>query len=117
MSKKAQGASFEGGTNLRYNTIGGNLDNNLKMKKTTVLTGNHAPKTRDRAQSDFEAIKISNTLGHKVDLSGLRPVPEVVTKNKASKQYGNINPETNGTLVKHSELPEGYVYRKKSHAV
>ena len=30
----------------------------LKLKKTTILTGHHAqPKGRERAQSDFEALK------------------------------------------------------------
>ncbi len=85
----------------------------MRLKKTTVLTGNHTAKQqRDRASSDAEALHgiFKNDLASHV---GLHLSGESPNKNVNEKKY--VVKTGKGQLeVQHEEY---VAYRKKSHAV
>jgi len=48
------------GRKVSFNESLESPDSNLKLKKTTVLSGNFLPKGRDRAKSENEEHKLTN---------------------------------------------------------
>ena len=118
----------------------------MRLKKTTVLTGNHMGVKRDRAQSDHDAIFISQFSKHQEpkaiskfagDLTPTQPIadPSITQAKLTQKKYVPKSIVMQGTASGNGsklEWAEGdnkasqqrnlkqelYVaYRKKSHAI
>ena len=94
--------------------------NLMKLKKTTVLTGNHAVK-RDRAQSDTDALNsmFKNELSNHLSANASSNSPDA----KVASAPPKTSAATKKWITKSNQhqleiLNEEYVaYRKKSHAV
>lgn len=91
----------------------------MKLKKTTVLTGNHAPKQekRDRARSDndFHNMFKNDLQSHAASINN-NTSGEKKEQNESNKVYLPKGVSKNALEV-HPEMNEYIAYRKKSHAV